>query len=164
VRVGRVGRPHGIEGGFSVSEPSTRAGLFEPGRSLWLGGRRTMVSWRKGTPEHPLVKVDGVDDREGARALGGTEIMAPREALEPLAPGEYLIEDLVGMQVVDGPRPIGRVVEVVVLPSVEALEVVREGAEPLLLPLVRDAVHSIDVERAVIDVDSEFLDLERPNI
>ena len=95
---------------------------------------------------------------EDVRALTGTEILAPREALGPLAPGEHLIDDLMGMDVVDGERPIGRVANVVVLPSVEALEVTREGSEPLLVPLVRDAVRAIDVERSLIDVDVAFVE------
>jgi ribosomal 30S subunit maturation factor RimM len=32
-----------------------------------------------------------------------------------------------------------------------------DGAGELLVPLVRDAIRSIDVERRVIDVDREFL-------
>jgi 16S rRNA processing protein RimM len=140
-----------------VSQPTQRSELLEPGRSVWLGERRTTVVWRKGTARAPLVKLEGVDDREGARSLGGTEILAPREAFSPLAPGEHLIDDLVGMEVVDGGRQIGRVVDVVVLPSVEALEVERPGSRSLLVPLVRDAVRSIDTMRSVIDIDYAFV-------
>jgi 16S rRNA processing protein RimM len=157
VRIGRVGRPHGTEGGFSVSEPTGRSELLEPGRSVWVGERATTVVWRKGTVRAPLVKLEGVDDREGARSLGGAEILAPREALGPIAPGEHLIDDLVGMEVVDGDRSIGRVLDVVVLPSVEALEVERPGSPSLLVPLVRDAVRSIDTVRSVVDIDYAFL-------
>jgi 16S rRNA processing protein RimM len=157
VRIGRVGRAHGTEGGFAVSEPTDSDELLEPGQSVWLGEWATTVVWRKGTARRPLVKVEGLDDREKARALTGTEILAPRKSLGPLAPGEHLIDDLVGMRVTDEGKPIGRVANVIVLPSVEALEVERKGAEPLLVPLVRDAIRSIDVARAVIDVDSAFL-------
>jgi 16S rRNA processing protein RimM len=160
VRIGRVGRPHGTEGGFSVSEPTGRSELFDPGRNVWLGDRRTTVVWRKGTAGMPLVKLDGVDDRDRARSLHGTEIMAPRQALGPPAPGEHLIDDLVGMEVVDGEIQIGRVVDVVVLPSVEALEVERPGLPSLLVPLVRDAVRSIDTVRSIVEIDYAFLNEE----
>jgi 16S rRNA processing protein RimM len=152
-----VGRPHGTEGEFSVSEPTVRTGLFEPGEQVWLGERPMTVARRKGTPAAPLLKLDGVDDREQARALAGAEILAPRAAIGPLPPGEYLIDDLVGMEVADGGRRIGRVADVVVLPSVEALEVEVEGGEPLLVPLVRDAIRSIEPERGLIDVDYGYV-------
>jgi 16S rRNA processing protein RimM len=43
------------------------------------------------------------------------------------------------------------------LPSCEALEVERADGGELLVPLVRDAVRSIDVEARRIDVDVGFL-------
>jgi 16S rRNA processing protein RimM len=59
---------------------------------------------------------------------------------------------------VDGERELGFVARLVPLPSCEALEVT--GAteeEPFLVPLVRDAVRSVDVAAKVIDVDVAFL-------
>jgi 16S rRNA processing protein RimM len=45
----------------------------------------------------------------------------------------------------------------VALPSCEVLEVARDGAPDLLVPLVRDAVRSVDLGAGVIDVDLAFL-------
>jgi 16S rRNA processing protein RimM len=161
VRIGRVGRPHGIGGGFSVSDPTERIELLDPGRSVWLGERGTVVSSRKGTPQHPLLEVEGVDDREAARALAGTPILAPRDVLGELRPGEYLVSDLIGLEVVDGEKPVGRVADVVLLPSVDALDVERQVGGDLLVPLVDDAIRSIDPEGRRIDVDLDFVEGER---
>jgi 16S rRNA processing protein RimM len=43
------------------------------------------------------------------------------------------------------------------LPSCEALEVERADGRELLVPLVRDAVRSVDVAARRIDVDLSFL-------
>ncbi len=44
------------------------------------------------------------------------------------------------------------------LPSCEALEVVRDdGGGELLVPMVRDAIRSVDVAARRIDVDLSFL-------
>jgi 16S rRNA processing protein RimM len=43
------------------------------------------------------------------------------------------------------------------LPSCEALEVARADGPDLLIPMVRDAVRSIDVPGRRIDVDLSFL-------
>jgi ribosomal 30S subunit maturation factor RimM len=64
------------------------------------------------------------------------------------------------MEVVDGEIRIGRVVDVLVLPSVEALEVERPGSSSLLVPLVHDAVRSIDTRRSIVDIDYAFLDAD----
>jgi ribosomal 30S subunit maturation factor RimM len=42
------------------------------------------------------------------------------------------------------------------LPSCEVLEVERAG-EPLLVPLVSDAVRAVDLERRTIEIDLRFL-------
>jgi 16S rRNA processing protein RimM len=42
-------------------------------------------------------------------------------------------------------------------PSCELLEVAREGAPDLLVPLVRDAIRSVDRTSRTIDVDLAFL-------
>ena len=52
----------------------------------------------------------------------------------------------------DGDRLVGEVSRMVALPSCEALEV-----GDLLIPMVRDAIRSIDVEARRIDVDMEFV-------
>ena len=65
---------------------------------------------------------------------------------------EYWASDLVGCTVFDGAREVGVVSRMVALPSCEALEV-----GEALIPMVRDAIRSIDVERRRIDVDMEFV-------
>jgi 16S rRNA processing protein RimM len=54
---------------------------------------------------------------------------------------------------VDGSRVVGVVSRMVALPSCEALEV-----GDLLIPMVRDAIRSIDVDARRIDVDMGFLE------
>jgi 16S rRNA processing protein RimM len=74
-----------------------------------------------------------------------------------LPEGEYLIDDLVGCEVVDGPRTIGTVQEVLLLPAADVLEVARSEREPLLVPLVADAVRRVDIAGGRIDVDTGFV-------
>ena len=39
VSVGRVGKPHGLDGGFFVDDASEREGVFAEGATLYAGGR-----------------------------------------------------------------------------------------------------------------------------
>jgi 16S rRNA processing protein RimM len=52
---------------------------------------------------------------------------------------------------------VGEVRRLLALPSCEALEVARGDGDDLLVPLVRDAVRSVDVQAGVVDVDLDFL-------
>jgi len=63
-----------------------------------------------------------------------------------------------GARVFDGDQEVGLVRRLLALPSCECLEVARDGAAgDLLVPLVRDAIRSVDVAAGRIDVDLRFL-------
>ena len=151
---GRIGRPHGLDGSFHVVD--ARAPLLAPGVRVRVAGREAEIVRRAGTDERPIVRLAGFDGRDAAEALRGLELLVPRSAAPPLDDDEWWASDLVGCRVVDGDREIGRVARLVPLPSCEALEVTG-GGEEFLVPLVRDAVRSVDVEAKVVDVDVAFL-------
>jgi 16S rRNA processing protein RimM len=157
IRIGRVGRPHGTDGGFTVAQPTDRTELFAPGRTVVVGDRELTVTTRRGTPAHPIVVLEGAGDRAAAAALRGEPISVPRTALGELGGDEFLVDDLVDCEVVDGDRRVGRVRDVLLLPSADALEVEVAGSDPLLVPLVADAVRKIDTAGRTIEVDMGFL-------
>lgn len=152
---GRIGRAHGLDGSFHVTRP--RPGLLRAGLRLRAGDRDMTVERCAGTDERPILRLDGVSGREAAEAARGTDLWVPRTAAPALGEDEYWAEDLEGCAVVDGEREVGRVRRLVALPSCEALEVERPGAGDLLVPLVHDAVRSVDVGAGRIDVDLAFL-------
>ena len=92
----------------------------------------------------------------GAAAWVG--LLAFENAAPALGDEEWYAEDLEGCRVVDGVVAVGRVRRMLALPSCEVLEVERDGGDDLLVPLVRDAVRSVDVAVGVVDVDLAFLD------
>jgi 16S rRNA processing protein RimM len=102
-----------------------------------------------GRPDKPIIRLDGCASREAAESLRGAELLGPPP---PLEPGEYWARDLEGCTVVDGLREVGVVSRMVALPSCEALEV-----GDVLIPMVRDAIRSIDIEARRIDVDMGFV-------
>jgi 16S rRNA processing protein RimM len=144
VPAGRVGRPHGLDGSFHVSRP----GRLELGATVTVAGRRFEIERLAGTPERPIVRLAGCSSRDDAEALRGQDLLVP----DVLEEGEFWAADLVGCTVVDGARAVGVVSRMVALPSCEALEV-----GPLLIPMVRDAIRSIDLDARRIDVDMEFV-------
>jgi 16S rRNA processing protein RimM len=145
---GRVGRPHGLDGSFYVEQAGHE--LVE-GTELLIGDRRSTVVRRAGSGDRPLIRVDGVDDRDGAQALRGQALLVPG-GREDLGPDEWYDDDLIGC-VVEG---LGEVRAVLHGPSCDVLEV---GDRAVLVPLVRDAVLSVDLADRRIEVDHDFLDL-----
>jgi 16S rRNA processing protein RimM len=152
---GRVGRPHGLDGSFHVIRP--RADLLAEGAVLMVAGASREVVRRAGTDQRPILRLDGCEDRDAAEALRGEELRVPRADGPALEPGEYWAEELEGCRVQDGEVVVGVVRRLVALPSCEALEVARDDDADLLVPLVRDAVRTVDPAARRIDVDLRFL-------
>jgi 16S rRNA processing protein RimM len=143
---GRVGRPHGLDGSFYVTRPEP--GVLALGLSTSLG----VVVRLAGTAARPVVRLEGVESREAAEALRGQPLLVARAEM-PLDEDEYWADDLVGLRVVDGERPVGVVERVRALPSCEVLEVGER-----LIPLVADAVRAVDLAAGTVDVDLGFVD------
>jgi 16S rRNA processing protein RimM len=147
VSIGRVGRPHGLDGSFHV----TRPGEFIAGGTVWVDGAPRTIERLAGTRDKPIVRLAGCTSREHAETLRGLALEVVRD--ETLAEDEFWASDLAGCVVVDGEREVGVVARMIALPSCEALEV-----GDLLIPMVRDAIRSIDVDARRIDVDMRFVE------
>jgi 16S rRNA processing protein RimM len=165
--VGRVGRPHGLDGSFYVTRPLARAltlgttlNVRAPGAARWTSAA---IVRRAGTETHPIVRLEGIDDRPAAEALRGAQLSLESGDAPALGEGEWWAHELEGCLVLDGERVLGWVLRMLELPSCEALEVgPAEGGEPLLVPMVKDAVRSIDVPAGRIEVDLDFIGLPPP--
>jgi 16S rRNA processing protein RimM len=156
LRAGVVGRPHGLDGSFHVADPV--GALLESGAEVRLGDARRTIVRLAGHDARPIVRLDGCEDRDAAQALRGQELFVARSEAPELDEDEWWAADLEGCAVRDGDREVGVVARLLALPSCEVLEVTRAGDAPdLLVPLVRDAVRDVDLDRQVIDVDLEFL-------
>jgi len=150
VTAGRVGRPHGLDGSFKVERPEHALAMGTPVR---VAGIERLVERRAGTGERPLVRLGGVGDRAGAEALRG-ELLLVRATEAPLDQAEeWLAADLEGCLV----PGLGRVTRVVDAPSCDVLEL-EDGT---LVPMISDAIRSVDLAQGRIEVDRGFLGLEQ---
>ncbi|HEX2070046.1 MAG TPA: hypothetical protein VHF90_00150 [Thermoleophilaceae bacterium] len=145
VTAGVVGRTHGLDGSFHVERAQHP---LERGTVVELDGREHVVERRAGTDRKPLLRLSGIDSREATAALRG-RLLRVEATLDE---GEWLAEDLVGCRVAG----LGAVVRVIDAPSCDLLEL--EGGE--LVPLVTDAVRSVDLDARSIEVDRRFLRLD----
>jgi 16S rRNA processing protein RimM len=156
LHAGRVGRPHGLDGSFLVVEPNPQ--LLRAAETVTIAGVEHAIERRAGHDTRLILRLKRCTDREAAEALRGQDLFVGREYARELEEDEWWAEDLEGCTVRDGERAVGTVKRLLALPSCEVLEVERtEGGNPLLVPLVSDAVRLVDLERSEIDIDLAFL-------
>jgi 16S rRNA processing protein RimM len=147
VVVGRVGRPHGLDGAFVVEQASEDATRFAVGAELLVGGKpaRVTASRRVGGGRH-AIKLDRAVER-------GTELTIRRTELPALEPDSYYVADLVGLEVIDADgRAVGVVRDVHPGPANDALEL--DGGR--LLPLVEDCIRDVDLESGQVHLNPGF--------
>jgi 16S rRNA processing protein RimM len=146
VRVGRVGKPHGLEGAFVVEDASDDPERFAEGATLLVGGEPTRVIESKKAGGRPVIRLD----RDVPR---GAPIEIERSALPEPAEGEYYAFQLVGLEVEEaGGEKLGRVAEVSSGPANDILEL----DTGLALPLVDACVQEVDLEAGRILVQPGF--------
>ena len=146
VSVGRVGRPHGLDGSFVVEAASEDPERFAPGTLLLAGDVAVAVVASKRAGGRVVVRLDRPVER-------GTVLSVPRNELPPAEEGVYYVFELVGLEVEEeGGRGLGAVQDVAPGVANDVLELDSGRA----LPLVSSCVLDVDLDRRRILVARGF--------
>ncbi len=146
VPVGRVGKPHGLDGSFFVERASEDEARFAVGATLHVDGEPADVVASKHSRGRPVIRLD----REVPR---GAELAVPRSELPPPGEDEFYVFQLAGLEVEEeGGRGLGRVSAVQPGIANDVLELDSGQA----LPLVDACVLGVDLERGRILVARGF--------
>ena len=148
VPIGRVGRPHGLDGAFVVERASDDERRWAVGAALLAGGEPATIelSRRVGGGRRAI--------RLDRRVKRGAELTVRQSELPDPEPGSYYAFELVGLAVVDEAGVgLGRVAELQHGLANDNLEL----DDGTLVPLIEDAVRAVDVGAGRIVVRRGFL-------
>jgi len=153
VKVGRVGKPHGLDGSFFVEHASDDEERFAPGATLHVDGEPAEIVASKRSRGRPVIRLD----REAPR---GAELAVRREELPPAGEDEYYEFQLVGLAVEEeGGRGLGNVAAVIPGPANDVLEL----DSGLLLPLVGACIQQVDLDAGRIHIAQGFAEPSYPD-
>ena len=157
ILLGRVLGAFGVRGELKIqsfTDPESALLRYQPW-TLAQGGKEREFDGAKGrvTAKGVVATFPGIEDRDAAQALAGTEIWAPRSRLPKPKPGEYYWVDLEGLEVVNREGiALGRVSHLFDTTSNQVLVVT--GERDRLIPFIEgDFVLSVDFEAGRIEVD-----------
>jgi 16S rRNA processing protein RimM len=146
IRVGKVGKPHGLRGAFFVEEASEDPERFAKGAALLVDGKPARIVESKRAGGRPVIRLE----RDVPR---GAPIEVDRDALPEPGEDEYYAFQLVGLEVEEeGGAKLGRVTEVSSTPANDVLEL----DTGLALPLVDACVRKVELDAGRIIVRTGF--------
>lgn len=149
VSVGRVGRPHGLDGSFMVEAASDEPDRFVVGARVYVGNEPATVVAFKRSGGRPVVLLDRKVER-------GETLQVLADELPALPDGEYYAFELVGLAVEDERgQGLGRVADVAPGVANDVLQLDTGTA----LPLVEDCVKAVDVAAGRIVIAAGFVEI-----
>lgn len=118
-----------------------------------VGDVRRYILKSRQTPKGFLVDVEGVEDRAGAAALRGAEVVLDRVELDAPDEDEFYVGDLVGLEAYDteSGEHVGPVIHVFPTPAHDVLVVGREDEE-VYVPFTIEHVPEVDTEGGRVSV------------
>jgi len=148
VPVGRVGRPHGLDGAFVVEHGSDDESRYVVGAVLHVNGTPATVtlSRRVGRGRH-AIRLDRSVER-------GETLTILRAELPTLSEDEFYNFEIIGLRVEEvGGRVLGTVRDVLPGSANDNLEL----DDGTLVPMIEDAIASIDPARGIVLLNPGFI-------
>ncbi len=153
VVIGVISAPHGVRGTLRVKSLGAGRHLRRGVEPVVEGERRRILAARE-TPKGFLIDLEGIEDRDLAGSLRGSELLLGREELDAPEEGEFYVGDLAGLEAYDrsGTR-VGSVADLFQTPAHDVLVVRGEGGEERYVPFTHEHVPEVDPESGRLVVD-----------
>ncbi len=161
IEIGVVGRPHGIRGGMRVFLHNRESDHFLARTEVLLRFDDAVQTHRidavRPTGKGYLLNLVDVTSRERAEDFKGARICTHRNELPALEPGEFYVDDLIGMDVWDAENRIGQISSCREQGGVE-VATIRGDKEEIEVPIIDEYVVKIDMdENRILLRDSTLL-------
>ncbi|MDR2133376.1 MAG: ribosome maturation factor RimM [Clostridiales Family XIII bacterium] len=162
IEIGKILSPVGLRGEVKVYSYSDKPERFAPGAELLLDGRPVRIETSRFVKNLPIIKLDGVENREEAEALRGHALSIGALSLTPLPEGEWYVRDLIGCEVCDEDgNALGAIADVLQNGAQDLYEIASRDGRTFLLPAVAAFVVRVDVtaKRVVARVPDGIMEL-----
>ena len=169
INIGKIGSSVGLRGEVRVTLYSPDSDNLKEGKVLLLKrGAKTPSGGHTGAQEmelkclgvrlqkdKPVIRLEGVTDRNQADEIRGMEIYIREDQLEELPEGQHYVRDIIGYRVTDlaSGTDVGILHDVIQNTAQSILEVEREDGSMVLIPAVDAFLRRFDDENEVIEVE-----------
>ena len=166
---GEVVTTHGIKGELKVYPWSDTPDFLKEFRTVYTDGGKTpwTVTGCRAQKNMTLLKLKGVDTIEEAMKLRGKTLYI-RRADAKLEEGDYFIQELIGLSVVDGDtgRVYGTLSDVSQTGANDVYHITDEEGREWLIPAIPQVIQSVDLEEekmVITPLEGLFDEMEEVN-
>ena len=153
---GKIVTTHGVRGEVKVQPWCDGPEFLRQFTTFYLdaaGRRPVRVQSVRGAGGMAIVKLEGLDTPEAAREYRGQVLYICR-ADAHLAPGDYFIQDLIGLTVVDDADPqkvYGTITDVSPTGANDVYHVTA-GERTTLIPAIKQVVRAVDLDEGIMRI------------
>ncbi len=159
VSIGKILNFHGVKGEAKLGYTKNREGFLAQVESVYLKSGEEYKEFEienlRFTPKCAIVKFKGINSLNEIIAYKGSVVFVDETtAREFLEEDEFLIDELVGMNVYDGEKRVGSVVGVSNNGASDLLSVKTNSKNICLVPFVKAIVTSVDIKTKRIQINN----------
>jgi len=159
---GVVGAPFGLEGFVKVKPLSGEIEhlLKLKTATLRQDGKERVLAIEDCRPSLPVVvmRFAGFNSPEAAKALAGAELIVSREEAAALKPGEFYVEDLKGLAVLDESQQLlGHINAIIEGGGGDLAEITLNSGKRKLVPFLKVFFSGIDLENRRITLNKLWI-------
>ena len=149
IKIGKIVSPHGIKGQIKVYNYSRRD-RFEDISEITIDKETFNIESITSVKNMVILKIQGIDDRNSAEALRGKDVFMDEKYLDELKEDEYLIRDLIGLDVFRDESPsIGKVIDVLQYGPSDTYEIKMNNGKMAYIPAVKEFIKDVDLEKGI---------------
>jgi len=154
--IGKIFNVHGIKGELKVYPLTDDINRFKSLKRCFIKKEEYKVSSARINKDHIILKLKGLNDRNEAEKFKNHYVEVLREDSVELEEGEFFIEDLKGLKVIDqDDNEIGIMVDVLTYAAVDIYVFKIDGKEQML-PAIKENIPEIK-ENEYIKINTKNL-------
>lgn len=152
-KIGKIVNAVGLKGEVRVYNYSDYKERFSEIKNIFVEDKQYTILNARYMKDVAVLKLEGVEDRNGAEALKGKDLYITEDMLRVLPEDTYYIKDLVGLNVIDDHgEHLGILSDVYQNNAQDLYEIQLENKKKILLPAVEEFVLDINMKERKMKV------------
>ena len=149
IKIGKIVSPHGIKGQVKVYNYSRRD-RFEDISEIIIDKKVFDIESINYVKNMVILKICGIDDRNSAESFRGKDIFMDEKYVDELKEDEYLIRDLIGLDVFrEGSISIGKITDVLQYGPSDTYEIKMNNGKMAYIPAVKGFIKAVNLQKGI---------------